>query len=249
MLVLGAVLGGALSGPTTADAGTAGHEHACGVISVSASYGTFAYSVRVESGTTSCAVARSILAQAASIGDLRHRFRNWQCTAGQGSEAWGLSCRGKGSLIRAYGPDLTGPRTEYTDLWAPVAGQLEMPVLAPADAAGLLLSDVTPGVSCGKGQQWLTGTYTGFDGAELTIIEGKPYSCGNLGEPVVLAVWHIHGQPATLTEYCAPAGCARLTGDYALQWQEYGVSLLLTTHGFGQHELLAVARSMALVQR
>jgi hypothetical protein len=61
------------------------------------------------------------------------------------------------------------------------------------------------------------------------------------------SVWRIHGQPAQLLEFCAPAGCARLSGDYALAWRERGLGINLITHRLSEHQLLDIARSMTVV--
>ena len=54
--------------------------------------------------------------------------------------------------------------------------------------------------------------------------------------------------PASLIEFCAPTGCARLWGDYALDWRERGIQITLLTHGLSQRQLLTIARSMTVVR-
>ena len=71
--------------------------------------------------------------------------------------------------------------------------------------------------------------------------------CANLGVAPRLAVWRIHGSSASLIEFCAPTGCARLWGDYALDWRERGIQITLQTHGLSQRQLLTIARSMTVV--
>ena len=66
-------------------------------------------------------------------------------------------------------------------------------------------------------------------------------------ESLPCSPWRIHGRSASLTEFCAPTGCARLWGDYALDWHERGVRVVLMTHGLAERELRAIARSMSVV--
>ncbi len=145
--------------------------------------------------------------------------------------------------MRAYGP------VREQNPWVTAAVRLTMRVLAPTSTLGLVLRDVRPRLHCDLTiKESLTADYARADGATLTIAEGKPYACGNLGNPPVLAVWRIHGHPASLTELCAPTGCARLWGEYALDWNERGDEIVLMTHGLRQRELLAIARSMTGVR-
>jgi hypothetical protein len=127
-------------------------------------------------------------------------------------------------------------------------------VIAQAQLHGLLAPTATPGFAL-RGLRLrhcdtstlVVARYARADGATFTLYEGKPYVCGDIGEAPRLATWRIHGQPATLRELCHPSGCARLWGDYYLNWREKGVEVRFFTHGLRQTELLAIARSMATV--
>ena len=129
--------------------------------------------------------------------------------------------------------------------WVIAQARLRIGLLAPTSTAALALGHVELR-PCGP-RRWLVADYRSPAGATLTIGEGRPQVCANLGVAPTLAVWHIHGQPARLLEFCAPAGCARTSGDYALAWRERGVGINLITHGLSQHDLLAIAQSMAVV--
>jgi hypothetical protein len=100
--------------------------------------------------------------------------------------------------------------------------------------------------SCGR-RKWVTADYRRADHATLTVGEGRPHTCANLGVSPQLAVWRIHGSRAHLIEFCAPVGCSRITGDYALDWRERGIQITLLGHGLRQRELFEIAQSMTVV--
>jgi hypothetical protein len=142
--------------------------------------------------------------------------------------------------VLAYGP------VREHDPWVVVEVRLRIGLLAPTSTVGLALQRIRLR-PCGGLRKWLEADYTRADGATLTLAEGKPFVCANLGLSPLLSVWHIDGSAARLAEFCAPTGCARLWGDYALGWRTHGVQLTLLTHGLTQRELLTVARGMIAV--
>ncbi len=199
--------------------------------------GTFTYSVRIQAGTVGCGLARAVLRDAA---DWPPETPGWNCAVGDDAASWAISCSHGASVVRAYGP------VPEHDPWVIADVRLRAGLLEPTATAGLV--PVRVGVrGCGNPQRWVVADYTRNDGATLTIGEGRPYGCGNVGAAPVIAVWRIHGERAALTEFCAPTGCSRLTGDYALDWRERGVEITLLTHGLTQRELLAIARGMTAV--
>jgi hypothetical protein len=203
--------------------------------------GTFTYAVHIESGSVGCGSARTVLRDAADWppGE-RRATAGWICKAGQDPGSWAISCARGAATVRAYGP------VRERDAWVIADVRLRIGLLAPTSTAALVVAHV--GVrSCGGREKWVVADYTRPDGATLTIGEGRPYPCGNIGVEPLLALWRIHGQPARLSEFCAPTGCARLQGDYALEWRERGVGITLLTHGLTQRELLTIARSMTAV--
>lgn len=210
---------------------------ACMPVSV-ATQGTFTYAVRVEAGSVSCAVARAVVRDATYWPPEEDATAGWRCSVGQDPASWAISCTRGAAVIWAYGP------IRERNPW----------VIAQSQVRGLLAPTSTPRFvlrsfrlrPCDASPQ-VVAKYARTDGATLTISEGKPYVCGDMGEAPRLATWRIHGQPATLRELCHPSGCARLWGDYALDWHEKGVEIRLFTHGLRQTELLAIARSMATV--
>jgi hypothetical protein len=133
------------------------------------------------------------------------------------------------------------------DPWVVAEVRLRIGLLAPTSRrVGLVLQRIRLR-PCGALRKWLEADYTRTDGAKLTVAEGKPYVCANLGLSPQLAVWHIDGSPVRLAEFCAPTGCARLWGDYALDWRERGIEITLLTHGLSQRELLTISHGMAAV--
>jgi hypothetical protein len=211
-------------------------------VSVDNTLGTFTYTVRIEAGGVGCGLARSVLRDA---GDWPPRetaaAAPWRCTVGQDPGSWAISCAHGDAIVRAYGP------VREHDPWVIAQARSRIGLLAPTSTIGLVLHHVRLR-SCGGGlRKWLVANYTRSDGATLTIAEGKPFVCANLGVAPRLAIWRIHGKPASLIEFCAPAGCARLWGEFALDWRERGVQVNFLTHGLTQRELLAIARSMVVV--
>jgi hypothetical protein len=198
--------------------------------------------VRVEGGNVGCGLARAVLRDAADWppGDSESGAASgWRCAIGEASSSWAISCARGDALVRAYGP------VRERNPWVIAQAQLRIGVLAPSFSAGLVLRQIELR-RCGK-RRWLVAHYRSASGATLTIGEGRPDVCANLGVAPVLSVWRIHRQPAQLLEFCAPAGCARVTGEYALAWRERGVGINLITHHLGERALLAIARSMTVV--
>jgi hypothetical protein len=219
---------------------TAGKD--CMPVSVATTVGTFTYAVRVEAGAVGCGAARAALRDVADWppdGD-GAGAAGWRCSIGHDPTSWAISCaRGK-AVIRAYGP------VRERDPWVIAQARTRIGLLAPRTrVAGLQLQRVRVR-SCGS-RKWVTAEYRRVDGATLTVGEGRPYTCANLGVSPQLAVWEIHGRPARLIEFCAPAGCSRLTGKYALDWRERGIQITLLTHGLRQRELFTIAKSMTVV--
>ena len=175
---------------------------------------------------------------------------DWACRVGTGSEPWAVSCTRAGNLIRAYGPTLVhaAPAPAAPDPWESEAQKLGRFLYEPSFSAGLKPTSIELFPPC-NGIEFAIAAYygTAAGGATLTVNEGKPGTCGQLGEPPRLATWWIDGHPATLSEFCALAGCARSSGEYALDWRMQGREITLMTHHFGQRALLAVARSLRRV--
>jgi hypothetical protein len=217
----------------------------CEPISVAVVGGTYAYVVRIEAGAVTCGRARAVLEAAASW----PAPPAWACRIGTGREPWGISCTRAGNLVRAYGPTIVHatPTTAAQDPWKVEAQKLGRFLYEPSFTAGLRLNGIELQPPCGGIKFTIVASYGTPPGATLTIAEGEPGTCGQLGGPPHLATWWIHGHRASLTEFCAPTGCARVSGDYALDWREHGREITLMTHNFGQHDLLAVARSVARV--
>jgi hypothetical protein len=227
-----------------------GPRNVCATKTASTAVGTFAYRIVVQRGSASCAAASRILGgiidSTLQSGTVR---QGWRCVVAQGRTDWAVECSRNRSLIRAYGPDYSGtPQYPQNSLWATAAAKVSMHALAPDSLLGLVVGNVQVETPCKKDQQWLTASYYSYSGESLTIYEGQPQLCGNLGDPPLLAVWHIKGATATLFENCAPIGCARQTGDYALAWSQDGTTILVMASRFGQHDLLAIARSFAIVR-
>lgn len=227
---------------SSASAGGATAGKTCQPISVANTLGTFTYTTRVDAGSVGCGLARSVLRDAADWppGTDSAVTSRWRCTVEQEPSPWAISCVHGGAVVRAYGPK------RERDPWVIAAARSRIGVMAPASTAGLALRDVRLR-SCGSAAKWLVARYSRADGARLTIAEGRPHTCANLGDSPRLAVWRLHGSPASLIEFCAPAGCARLSGDYALDWRERGIEITMLTHGLHQRELFAIAGGMTAV--
>jgi hypothetical protein len=210
-------------------------------VSVETNAGTYTYAVRIEAGSVGCGLARAVLRDAANWPpDDSSNTSWWSCAAGQDPGSWAISCTRGAAVVRAY-----GPVREY-DPWVIAEVRLRIGLLAPTSSEGLVSARVQIR-GCGDPQHWVVADYTRPDGATLTIGEGRPEVCANVGLAPRLAGWRIHGQPAILSEFCSPTGCGRAWGDYALEWRERGVGITLLTHGLTQRELLAIARSMTAV--
>jgi hypothetical protein len=209
-------------------------------VSVTTTDGTFTYSTEVMLGRVVCGVARAVLRDAADWPPGEEGTPpGWRCTAGNGASwEWAISCTKGYAIVRAFGP------VHELDPWVIAQVRLRIGLRAPNATAGLTLERLRLR-GCGAGARpWLEADYRRGDGATLTIAEGRPYVCANLGLAPPLAVWSIDGNAARLVEFCAPTGCARLTGEYALDWRDDGLEVTLLTHGLDQHELLLIARSL-----
>lgn len=247
--VIGCVAAATLAVIVGTSAGTASSRAAsrvCAPVSTTTTEGRYSYEVRVDRGTVSCAVARRIIKAA---NDVFPPGRGWLCAIGSPGDAWALSCTEGPNVIRALGPTLIRaialPQYAY-DPWQHEAETLGAFLYKPSFTAGLPLTLMTED-GCRGSQFSLIADYGAGSGRTLSVAEGKPHACGNLGIPARLATWWIHGQPATLAEDCGPIGCSRLTGEYSLIWREGGREITLFTHDFGQHDLLAVARSFTRI--
>jgi hypothetical protein len=227
-----------LTSPVSARAGHA--PRACLPISVATTEGVFTYAVRVEGRPTACSAARAVLRDAADWppgADEGEAALGWNCVVGQSRWSWALSCSRGHRLVRGY-----GPRREH-DPFVIAEARLRIGALAPSEPRGLA-AHRWRARRCAPHTQEFQVDYARADGATLTVAEGRPYGCGNLGVAPQLAVWRVHGAAARLMEFCAPTGCARLTGDYVLDWRERGLEITLVTHRLEQRDLLAIARSM-----
>lgn len=213
----------------------------CLPISIQNSLGTFTYvvwAVGVE-----CGPARAVVRDAADWppgADEGAAAAGWHCTVGQQAASWAISCRRGAAIVRAYGP------VREHNPWVVAEARLRIGLLAPTSTVGLVLTRIRLR-PCGALRKWLEADYTRPDGATLTVAEGRPDTCSNVGLSPQLAVWHIHGSRAPLAEFCAPTGCARLSGDYSLGWHDHGLQLTLLTHAISQRELLTIARAMTAV--
>jgi hypothetical protein len=215
----------------------------CMPVSIEDRMGTFTYTVRVEAGSVGCGLARAVVRDAADWppdADEESVAARWHCSVGQGPSSWAISCARGGAIVRAYGP------VRERNPWVIAQVRLRIGLMAPTHSVGLALRSIRLR-PCGGLRKWLTAEYRRADGATLTIAEGRPHTCANLGVSPQLAVWRIHGSPAHLAEFCAPTGCARLTGEYALDWREGGIEFTLLTHRLRQQELVTIARSMTVV--
>ena len=237
-IAAGATIGAARGGGASA--------RTCDPISIVTGDGTFAYTVRIESGTIGCVRARAIIR---TVADEWPASARWNCRLGKGDEPWGISCAWGGNLIRAYGPTLTlaPPPAPARDPWVAESQNLQQDLFRPSYTAGLTLAGVQLQPPCGGVKFTIVASYGTPGGTTLDVAEGASHTCGQLGLPLQLATWWIHGRPARLVEDCAPTGCARVSGDYALDWHQDGREITMFAHHFGQHELLAVARSLKLI--
>ncbi len=102
-------------------------------------------------------------------------------------------------------------------------------------------------IDCGETTEQLDASYGAGEQRKLTIYEGQPYYCGDLGDATVLGTYRVHGRKATLYEYCQGTGCKRATNRYALYWRERGVQVGLISRGTQRDQLLEIARSMTPV--
>ena len=230
-----------LSSTATAGARTSGE--ACLPVSIQNALGTFTYQVRIEAAGAGCGLARAVVRDAADWppgADEGAAAAGWHCTVGQEAASWAISCARGGAIVRAYGP------VREHNPWVVAEARLRISLLAPTSTVGLALVRIRLR-ACGALRKWLEADYTRADGATLTVAEGKPDTCSNLGLSPVLSVWRIHGSRAPLAEFCAPTGCARLSGDYELGWAERGLQVTLLTHALSQRELLGIARGMTAV--
>ena len=228
---------------SSASASTRSSGKTCLPISTHNSLGTFTYQVRIEAAGVGCGLARAVMRDAADWppgADEVAAAAGWHCTVGQEAVSWAISCGRRAAIVRAYGP------VREQNPWVVAEAQLRIGLLAPTSAVGLALVRIRLR-ACGAVRKWLEADYMRADGATLTVAEGKPDTCSNLGLAPVLSVWNIHGSRAPLAEFCAPTGCARLWGDYALGWAERGLGVTLLTHALSQRELLTIARGMTAV--
>ncbi len=233
--MLVAVVGASLASGTSAGAARAAR--ACGTFSVLPMWTRYTYSVQVERGAVSCTDAMRTLYRAANDGSAA----GWVCVVGQDRQSWAISCSRTSSVVRAYGP------VAHAGTWSDAATYSHMVVGVPATTLGLKLESAVGAMRCGgmPHRPWVIAMYRRPDGATLQVAEGRPYTCGQLGAPARVAVWNIDGHAAHLFEDCAPVGCARITGEWALDWVERGMEVTFMTHGLSQHELLAIATSMS----
>jgi hypothetical protein len=240
-VVFGACAALVLSSSATGSAQSVGK--GCLPISIQNSLGTFTYVVRIEAAGVGCGLARAVVRDAADWppgADEGAAAAGWHCTVGQEAASWAISCGRGGAIVRAYGP------VREHNPWVVAEARLRIGLLAPTSTVGLVLVRIRLR-PCGALRKWLEADYTRADGATLTVAEGKPDTCSNLGLSPLLAVWRIHGSRTPLAEFCAPTGCARLWGDYALGWSEHGLQVALLTHALNQRELLTIARGMTAV--
>jgi hypothetical protein len=199
---------------------------------------TFTYEVVIATGEVSCVVARE---DVRSFALLNYAPRGARCQVSVGA-AWAFACVRGASIVRAFGPEIE------TDPWVIAAAKLDMPVFAPRALVGFTFKTIRPQKrACGPRQEQVSANYTRPDGAKLDVAEGRPEFCANLGNPLLLARLQVQGRQAELYELCAPAGCSRRSGEFALQWYALGVQITLLTKAVAAAELLRFARSFALV--
>lgn len=131
-----------------------------------------------------------------------------------------------------------------SDPWAAAAQKLSMPVFAPTKTFGMALKRVHPHkIDCGDVQEELEAYYGASEKQKLTILEGKPFYCGDLGDAPLLATLRIHGKKASLYSYCQGTGCQKASDTYALYWREQGVQIALISRGTPRGQLIQIAKS------
>jgi hypothetical protein len=156
---------------------------------------------------------------------------------------------GAASLAAIAALALTALATAGSDPWAAAAAKLTMPVLAPTSTPGMSLKRVVPhSVDCGKITEELEAYYGAGEAKKLTILEGKPSYCGDIGDAKVLGVYRVHGKKATLYDYCQGRGCAKARLRYDLVWREQGIQVQFISRGTSRSGLLTIARSMERVE-
>lgn len=132
--------------------------------------------------------------------------------------------------------------------WLRAAEELAMPVLAPTETFGMTLRRVRPQhVECGEITEQLDARYGAGERQKLTILEGRPFYCGDLGDAPFLGSYRVHGKKASLYRYCQGAGCRRAAHAFALLWRERGIQVVLLSRGTPRGQLLRLARSMTPV--
>ena len=132
--------------------------------------------------------------------------------------------------------------------WTNAARELDMPVLAPTKTFGMTLKRVRPQhIDCGQTTEQLDASYGAGEPRKLTIYEGKPFYCGDLGDAPVIAQLRIHGKKATLYEYCQGTGCRRAAFRFALYWREQGIQIGLISRGTPRTKLVQLAQSLTRV--
>jgi hypothetical protein len=199
---------------------------------------TFTYKVVIARGQVSCVVARE---DVRSFAQLNYAPRGARCQVSVGAP-WAFACVRGASVVRAFGPEIE------TNPWMIAAAKLDMPVFAPRDVGGFTLKTVRPQKrACGARQEQVSANYSRPNGAVIDVGEGRPQFCANLGDSPPLARPRVQGTQAALYELCAPAGCSRRSGEFALQWYARGVQITLLTKAVAVAELLRFARSFALV--
>jgi hypothetical protein len=149
-------------------------------------------------------------------------------------------------LAAVVGALAAGSATGGTDeRWLRAAGELTMPVLAPTKTFGMTLKRVRPQhVDCGEIQEQLDAYYGAGEQHKLTILEGQPFYCGDLGDAPLLGSYRVHGRKASLYSYCQGTGCQRASYTFALLWRERGIQVVLISRGTPRRQLLQLARSM-----
>jgi hypothetical protein len=141
-----------------------------------------------------------------------------------------------------------GASAATDERWLRAADELTMPVLAPTKTFGMTLRRVRPQhVECGEITEQLDAYYGAGERQKLTILEGKPAYCGDLGDAPLLGTYRVHGRKASLYRYCQGTGCERATQTYALLWRERGIQVALLSRGTPRRQLLQLARSMTPV--
>lgn len=132
--------------------------------------------------------------------------------------------------------------------WLRAADELTMPVLAPTKTFGMTLRRVRPQhVECGEITEQLDAYYGAGEQHKLTILEGQPFYCGDLGDAPFLGSYRVHGKKASLYRYCQGTGCRRASYGFALLWRERGIQVVLLSRGTPRRQLLQLARSMTPV--